>query len=204
MARAGAGRNQESGTRNLIHVYHENNRIPSIWITFYCFPRHVSRRLDQKCRSQDLNQYSNRVLKLQMAASPAMSDSKSVCPDGLTFLLSLFSFKSENKKKKFLHYISRSDRWHFLIWKSLYPLHFGRAGLLRIIILIVKCFLCFNIIVSFDLQYFLLKKNSFWDLFWLLCYKISHFPLAALKFFPMLTLNFWKYCDQCSSDIINL
>lgn len=100
MARAGAGRNQESGTRNLIHVYHENNRIPSIWTTFYCFPRHVSRRLDQKCRSQDLNQYSNRVLKLQMAASPAMSDSKSVCPDGLTFLLSLFSFKSENKKKK--------------------------------------------------------------------------------------------------------
>lgn len=118
--------------------------------------------------------------------------------------LVFFHLSQKIKKKKFLHYISRSDRWHFLIWKSLYPLHFGRAGLLRIIILIVKCFLCFNIIVSFDLQYFLLKKNSFWDLFWLLCYKISHFPLAALKFFPMLTLNFWKYCDQCSSDIINL
>lgn len=45
----------------LLSSFYAGRRGPSTWNTFFCFPRYISRELEQKWSSQDMNQHTYRM-----------------------------------------------------------------------------------------------------------------------------------------------
>lgn len=63
----------QAKARTSIKVSTLGGKGPSACTTFWCFPRYISRKMDQKWSIQYSNQCSYRMMALQVIVSPATS-----------------------------------------------------------------------------------------------------------------------------------